>query len=254
MCRSCHAEHVPGHDRWCQGAFQAHSRCVAETRQTQAFWRHHVHSEARHRRFDGLKIDLEWLIKLDGPERTATIKPVFSQNEMVVDFDYCIIAPGATSVLFASGAGHCSEFATRDAKRSPRSCHENILRHPVNEGVPRCIWAVQRILPFHEFQENLDEYMLLENGLVPHLFPLFEYHDSNIWRRVSRHIRFRGWPCAFDPGPLVYDLKKFPNLRLQISLRCFTTVIILMDLDLEPWIVFVRRPSGNCSGVIIVFG
>ena len=51
------------------------------------------------------------MTKLDGPERTATIKPVFSQNEMVVDFDYCIIAAGATSVPFTSGAGHCSELA-----------------------------------------------------------------------------------------------------------------------------------------------
>ena len=49
--------------------------------------------------------------KLDGPERTATIKPVFSQNEVVVVFDYCIIAAGATSVPFTSGASHCSELA-----------------------------------------------------------------------------------------------------------------------------------------------
>ena len=29
---------------------------------------------------------------------------------------------------------------------------------------------------------------------------------------------------------------------------------ILMDLDLEPWIAFVRGPSGNCSGPTTVFG
>ena len=68
-------------------------------------------TEARHRRFDGLQTDLEWMTKLDSPERTATIKPVFSQNEIVVDVDYCIIAPGATSVPFTSGASHCSELA-----------------------------------------------------------------------------------------------------------------------------------------------
>ena len=111
MCRSCHAEQVPGHDRWCQGVFQVHSRCVAGTRQTQAFGHPQVHTEARHQRFEGLQTDLEWMTKLDGPERTATIKPVFSQNEMVVDFDYCIIAAGATSVPFTSGASHCSELA-----------------------------------------------------------------------------------------------------------------------------------------------
>ena len=140
----------------------------------------------------GCKLIWSWHSSFDAPERTATVKPVFSQNEMVVDFDYCIIAAGATSVLFASGAGHCSEFATRDAKRLPRSCHENILRH-----LARCIWAVQRILPFHEFQDYLDECMLLENGLVPHLIPLFEFHDSNIWRRTSRHLRFRGGTMCF---------------------------------------------------------
>ena len=51
--------------------------CVAGTRQTQAFGRPQVHTEARHRRFDGLQTDLEWMTKLDGSERTATIKPVF---------------------------------------------------------------------------------------------------------------------------------------------------------------------------------
>merc|ERR1719361_793654 len=32
--------------------------------------------------------------KLDGPERTATIKPMHSQEEEMIDFDYCIIAAG----------------------------------------------------------------------------------------------------------------------------------------------------------------
>jgi len=32
--------------------------------------------------------------KLDGPEQTATIKPMFSEKEETIDFDYCIIAAG----------------------------------------------------------------------------------------------------------------------------------------------------------------
>jgi len=32
--------------------------------------------------------------KLDGPSQTATIKPMFTDSEEVVDFDYCIIAAG----------------------------------------------------------------------------------------------------------------------------------------------------------------
>ena len=112
------------------------------------------------------------MTKLDGPERTATIKPVFCQNEMVVNFDFCTIAAGVTSVPFTSGwvavlfspflcrlwcgkwmvssvfkdsccttlfAVVLNLFSARDAQRLPRSCHENILRHPVNEGVTRCI-------------------------------------------------------------------------------------------------------------------
>jgi len=45
---------------------------------------------------DSMGCKLIWgeVTKLDGPERTATIKPIFGQAEMVVDFDYCIIAAG----------------------------------------------------------------------------------------------------------------------------------------------------------------
>ena len=51
------------------------------------------------------------MTKLDGSERTATIKPVFCQNEMVVNFDFSTIAAGVTSVPFTSGVGHCSDLA-----------------------------------------------------------------------------------------------------------------------------------------------
>ena len=133
------------------------------------------------------------MTKLDGPERRATIKPVFSQNEMVVDFDYCIITAGATSVPFTSGAvrktdgfkcfqgfllyhslrggtgsGTGTLLTSRCAKNT-RSCHGNILRHPINEGVRRCIRAVQRSPHFHEFQENPHEYMFLKSGALYHI-------------------------------------------------------------------------------------
>ena len=76
-----------------------HHNDDAEQRVWTACGEYEVHTEARLRRFDGLKL-----------ERSATIKPVFSQYEMVVDFDYCIIAAGATSVPFTSWASHCSEL------------------------------------------------------------------------------------------------------------------------------------------------
>ena len=34
----------------------------------------------------------------------------------------------------------------------------------------------------------------------------------------------------------------------QATGGCYVPRAILMDLDLEPWIAFVRGPSGNCSG------
>merc|ERR1719345_599562 len=33
-------------------------------------------------------------MKLDGPERTATVKPMFCNDEEVIDYDFCIIAAG----------------------------------------------------------------------------------------------------------------------------------------------------------------
>ena len=51
------------------------------------------------------------MTKLDGSERTATIKPVFCQNEMVVNFDFSTVSAGVTSVPFTSGVGRCSVLA-----------------------------------------------------------------------------------------------------------------------------------------------
>jgi NADH dehydrogenase FAD-containing subunit len=40
------------------------------------------------------------VLKLDGPEQTATIKPIFTDEEETVDFDYCIIAAGCNFGVF----------------------------------------------------------------------------------------------------------------------------------------------------------
>ena len=84
--------------------------CCGRTSNPQAFGRPQVHTEARHRRFDGLQTYLERMTKLDGPERTATIKLVFCRNEMVVNFEFSTFAAGVTLVPFTCGVGHCSEL------------------------------------------------------------------------------------------------------------------------------------------------
>jgi len=40
------------------------------------------------------------VMHLDGPERTATIKPMFAETEEVIDFDYCVIAAGCNFGVF----------------------------------------------------------------------------------------------------------------------------------------------------------
>ena len=97
------------------------------------------------------------MTKLDGPERTATIKPVFCQNEMVVDFDFSTIAAGVTSVPFTSGVGHCSELANSVLdvvrKTDGSKCFQGfLLYHYLRGGTDSgmgtlLIWRCAKITP-----------------------------------------------------------------------------------------------------------
>ena len=49
------------------------------------------------------------------------------------------------------------------------------------------------------------------------------------------------------------QLKRINVYNSEATGGRFVPRAILMDLDLEPWIALVRRPSGNCSGAT-VFG
>ena len=169
------------------------------------------------------------MTKLDGPERTATIKPVFSQNEMVVDFDYCIILAGATSIIFKSGASHCSELANSvlDVVRitDGSKCFQGFLLYHFLRGgtgsgmgtlltlrcaknTPIVSWkhspsSCQRCQTLYLSRTTQSSFPRVpresgrihvagERCLIPHQFPHNEHHDSNIRRLASCPLRFPG--------------------------------------------------------------
>ena len=61
-------------------------------------------------------------------------------------------------------------------------------------------------------------------------------------------------PTGTYHGDSDFQLKRINVCNSEATGGHYVPRASLMDLDLEPWIVFVRRPSGNCSGVTIVFG
>jgi hypothetical protein len=63
--------------------------------------------------------------KLDGPERTATIKPMFQETEEVIDFDYCIIAAGCNFGVFHKW-GESLWFPTIHEKARPEGSWPHI--------------------------------------------------------------------------------------------------------------------------------
>jgi len=63
--------------------------------------------------------------KLNGEERTATIKPMFVEGEEVIDFDYCIIASGCNFGPFAKW-GESLWFPTVHAKAMPEGSWPHI--------------------------------------------------------------------------------------------------------------------------------
>merc|ERR1712238_575371 len=59
-----------------------------------------LHARASHRASHGMQVRMGRGHGLDGPNRTATVKPMFGNDKEVIDFDYCVIAAGCNFGVF----------------------------------------------------------------------------------------------------------------------------------------------------------